>query len=252
MVQDRHELVCLDVDGTVLDGIDGPLLPGALDAIAALRRRSPLRFVTNASCFTRAHVAKHLLSLGVIEDERELFTPASVAGEVLRARGHDRGVLLLADAAADDWTWFRRDGSATAVVIASEGWSLTIEQLQPAFRALMAGAAFYTLTRNRYFKVGEALKTDLGPLASFLGYAAKREAEILGKPSAALYDAVAASAGVDRSRILMIGDDAEFDASGAVALGMRGVLVKTGKYREGDEARVEPRPTAVIASLRDL
>ena len=50
----------------------------------------------------------------------------------------------------------------------------------------------------------------------------------------------------------MVGDDAEFDASGAVALGMTGILVRTGKYRDGDEERVSPPHSAVIESVVTL
>ena len=92
----------------------------------------------------------------------------------------------------------------------------------------------------------------IGPLAAFLTYASGREATTLGKPSPLLYDAVAQEVGASRGEIVMVGDDAEFDASAGVALGMQGVLVKTGKYRPGDEERHQPRPTAVLASVGDL
>lgn len=36
----------------------------------------------------------------------------------------------------------------------------------------------------------------------------------------------------------MIGDDFRQDVHGAIELGMRGVLVRTGKYRSGDEAKI--------------
>ena len=36
----------------------------------------------------------------------------------------------------------------------------------------------------------------------------------------------------------MIGDDAEADVGGAMAAGLQGVLVQTGKYRPGQEARL--------------
>jgi ribonucleotide monophosphatase NagD (HAD superfamily) len=52
--------------------------------------------------------------------------------------------------------------------------------------------------------------------------------------------------------MVMVGDDAEFDAAGAVALGLAGILVRTGKYRPGDEARVAPPPTAILDSVADL
>lgn len=50
--------------------------------------------------------------------------------------------------------------------------------------------------------------------------------------------------------LTMIGDDVEFDAAGALRAGCgAGVLVRTGKYRPGDEDRVQPRPTLVAADL---
>src|SRR4030095_17247765 len=86
--------------------------------------------------------------------------------------------------------------------------------LQPAFRRLLDGAAFYTLQRNRYFRKGDALVTDLGALAAFFTYASGVEAETLGKPSPLLFDAIAAECGVVREEILMAGGDAELGGAG--------------------------------------
>jgi ribonucleotide monophosphatase NagD (HAD superfamily) len=47
----------------------------------------------------------------------------------------------------------------------------------------------------------------------------------------------------------MVGDDAEADVGGAIAAGLRGVLVKTGKYKPGDETLYTPAPTAMTADL---
>ena len=38
----------------------------------------------------------------------------------------------------------------------------------------------------------------------------------------------------------MIGDDAEADVGGAIRAGLAGILVRTGKYRPGDESKVAP------------
>ena len=38
----------------------------------------------------------------------------------------------------------------------------------------------------------------------------------------------------------------------SVALGMRGVLVRTGKYRSGDEVKTTPHPSGIIASIGEL
>jgi len=45
----------------------------------------------------------------------------------------------------------------------------------------------------------------------------------------------------------MIGDDALSDVGGALAAGLRGILVQTGKYRPGDEHK-SGRPGALVVA----
>ena len=248
----RIALVCLDVDGTLTDGAAGPALPGAAAVMARLRAALPVRLVTNTTSVPHGTLARRLIGLKLLDVAESLWTPVSVARRVLPEKGHDSGILLVEEAARGDYSWFREDPSGPAVVLATEAHGYRVADLQPAFRRLLDGAALYALQRNRYFKKGAELVTDIGPLAAFLTYASGREAMTLGKPSPLLYDAVAAQAGVSRSEIVMVGDDAEFDVAASVALGMQGVLVKTGKYRPGDEKSVQPPPTAVLESVSEL
>ena len=37
--------------------------------------------------------------------------------------------------------------------------------------------------------------------------------------------------------------------TGALAAGLSGILVRTGKYRDGDERRIDPAPTATVVDL---
>ncbi|WP_243669442.1 HAD hydrolase-like protein [Methanoculleus chikugoensis] len=51
----------------------------------------------------------------------------------------------------------------------------------------------------------------------------------------------------------MVGDDIITDIGGARACGMKGILVKTGKYRGGEAVRASGiEPDLVIDSLADL
>ncbi len=120
-------------------------------------------------------------------------------------------------------------------------------------RALLRGAKLYTLQANRYYRRDGVLVSDLGPLAAFLAYAGATEYEVFGKPSPLLFETLAAELGVARSELAMIGDDAEFDVAGALRAGVgAGVLVQTGKFREGDELRHDPPPSLVIRSITAL
>lgn len=50
----------------------------------------------------------------------------------------------------------------------------------------------------------------------------------------------------------MIGDDIEYDVGGAQECGLRGVLVKTGKFRQSDESHPKIKPDAIVDNLQQF
>lgn len=56
--------------------------------------------------------------------------------------------------------------------------------------------------------------------------------------------------GVDPGGALMVGDDVQADVIGALDAGLHAALVRTGKYREGDEQRAAG--AMVAADLAEL
>ena len=164
-------LVCLDVDGTLTEGVGGPVLPGAAEAVRRIRAQLPVRLVTNTTSAPHRALAQHLLGLGLLDKPEALVTPATVARSVLTGRRHASGLLYVDPEAREDFEWFERDELGPAVVLATEGHYLSVADLQPAFWRLLEGATLYTLQRNRYFRRGGELVTDIGPLAAFLAYA---------------------------------------------------------------------------------
>lgn len=245
-------VVCLDVDGTLTDGVLGPALPGAADAVGRLRKRWPVRLVTNTTSIPHGELASALIAQGLLDTPENLWTPLRVALRELPARGHDAGILIADPRQRPEYAWFREDPEGPAVLLATEAHAWRVADLQPAFRRLLDGAAFYALTQNRYFRKEGALVTDVGGVAALLAYTAGREAETLGKPSRLLFEAVARQSSARPAEMVMVGDDAEFDVAAPMALGLAGVLVKTGKYRPGDDARVGPLPALVIESIAEL
>jgi ribonucleotide monophosphatase NagD (HAD superfamily) len=246
----KSKLICLDVDGTLTDGVRGPALPGAVDAVRRLRANVPVRLVTNTTSVPHGELAEFLIGQKVLDRPDHLWTPVLVARGELPARGHDAGVLIADPWQRGEYAWFREDPRGPAVLLTTEAHDWRIGDLQPAFRRLLDGAAFYALTRNRFFRKEGALVTDVGGPAAFLAYTAGREPETLGKPSRLLFEAVAREAGASLDQLVMVGDDAEFDVAMPAALGLTGILVRTGKYRAGDEARSGSAPA--LDSVRDL
>lgn len=231
------EAVLLDLSGVLYVG-ERPL-PGAREALARLRAEGlPLRFLTNTSRSTRAAVAARLARMGLAVPEAEIFTAPRAALARIRARGL-RPMLLVHPGLVPEF-----EGVATeppdAVFLGDAGEAFTYAALNRAFRLLMEGAPLLAVGRNRYFREPDGLSLDAGPFVAALEHAAGVEAEIVGKPAPAFFRAACADLGVPPARCLMIGDDVEADVAGAVSAGLQGLLVRTGKYRPGDEARLPP------------
>ena len=126
------------------------------------------------------------------------------------------------------------------------GPHFTYPLLNNAFRLLMAGVPLLAMARNRYFMEPDGLSLDMGAFVSGLEYSAGVSAEITGKPAPAFFAAALAELGVAAADAVLIGDDLSDDIGGAQAAGIPGILVRTGKFRPGDDAHPEIRPAAVF------
>ena len=92
----------------------------------------------------------------------------------------------------------------------------------------------------------------MGAFIAGLEQAAGVSATVVGKPSAAFFETVRGELGASPTEALMIGDDIDADVLGAQSAGIRGVLVRTGKFREDELTRARGRPDHVVDSLADV
>jgi ribonucleotide monophosphatase NagD (HAD superfamily) len=114
------------------------------------------------------------------------------------------------------------------------------------------GADLYCLHRNRWWQTKHGPLLDSGAFVAGLEYAAEVEATVLGKPSAAYFDAACAALDADPERTWMVGDDIESDIVGAQGVGMHTVLVRTGKFRPDAVERADKRPEGIVSSISQL
>lgn len=242
--------VLLDIAGVLYTGDEA--IPGAAEAIARLRAAGlPLRLLTNTTRKNRRQILDLLASLSFDISKDELFTPAAAACDWLAENGYSPH-LLIHPALTEDFTSCSKDGPE-AVVLGDAGEGFTYEALNAAFRKLANGAPLLALARNRFFKDDDGeLSLDMGPFVELLEYASGAKAMVFGKPSADFFHAAAASMKCSPAETVMVGDDAESDVAGARSAGIgKGILVKTGKYRDRDEMRFEPHPTALANDISE-
>ncbi len=242
----------VDLEGTVYQ--NARLIAGAAEALREAEARGVShRFVTNTTSRPRATIARELAAMGLAVDPGRIFTAPRAAHALLARRGFTRCDFLVRPGLLEDFPGVTRDESKPqAVILGDMGDELTYGRLNRAFRHVLEGAELIALARNRHWRGPDGWMLDVGAFAAALEYASGRAATLVGKPSPEFFAQALGSLGVRPEEAAVVGDDLESDVAGGQAAGMKGVLVRTGKYRELDAARSEVRPDAVLDSLASL
>jgi phospholysine phosphohistidine inorganic pyrophosphate phosphatase len=249
--------ILFDMDG-VLYNSETPI-PGASEALAWVRAQAiPHLFVTNTTSRARAVLVEKLARFGVPADESQILTPCVAAAAWLRERAA-RGVAVfvppktLAEFDGIVCLPEQAETGADYVVIGDLGERWDFRTLNRAFRLLHANAhaVLIALGMTRFWQGQDGIALDVAPFVAALEHASGRKAMVFGKPAARFFHAAAEQLQVAAEDILMVGDDIVTDVGGAQQAGLRGALVKTGKFRPGDlDGGV--KPDVVLNSVADL
>lgn len=258
MAGNRFQALLIDLDGVVYEGEQ--IVAGAADTLAWLQsRKVPLLFVTNTTSRPlRALLGKlEALGIGGIRAE-QILTPPSAAMSWLPIHAPGPAALFVPEATREDFTGLplfdpRAPAAVASVVLGDLGEAWSFSRLNEAFRLLMADRApvLVALGLTRYWRAADGLRLDAGPFVKALEYASGRDAVVLGKPSAAFFDVAVAKLGCAAAQVVMLGDDVVSDIGGAQNAGLRGILVRTGKFTPRDLAG-DLQPDAVLDSIAEL
>ena len=168
-----------------------------------------------------------LHAMGFELEESLVFTPALAAHHLLTRAGSHRLHLAAPPALAEDLASFALvDDKPDAVIMGDLHTDFTWERLDRLFRMLLDGARLVALHRNRFCRRAGQLALDLGPFVAALEYAASTEALVVGKPSEAFFASAVADMGLERSEVIMVGDDILADIGGALAAGLGAVQLR--------------------------
>jgi HAD superfamily hydrolase (TIGR01458 family) len=250
----KPEAFLIDLDGVI--SVGGVLVPGAGETLRWLRDHGyPFRIVSNTTRRPRSRIAADLSAMGIPIPESCIFTPALAAISLMKKEERTRAFLLITRELAAE---FMSGGITSAenvvdfVVVGDAGDLFTYDRMTLAFRHLLSGAELLALEKDRYWMGSDGLMLSAGPFVAGLEYASGKTATVLGKPSPGFFAMAFSSLGTGPAETAMIGDDVVTDVGGAIACGLSGILVRTGKYREETLIRAPHRPSAILESIADL
>lgn len=239
-IADRFDAALLDQWGVLHDGAKAP--PGAIEAVAALKKAGKRLVVLSNSARLGTDSASRLAALG--------FDPAAFAGfvtsgeavrDMLRDRadpffaGLGRNVLLIARdetlIAGLDYRAVPEPETADFVLLGSSTapeLSLAADHAPTLARAAERGLPLVCANPDRIGLAANGFIEGPGKLAAYYE-ALGGPVRYIGKPHVEVYARAAALVGSPpRERILTIGDSLEHDIAGGRAAGCRTVFVEAG------------------------
>ncbi|MCP4876409.1 MAG: TIGR01458 family HAD-type hydrolase [Gammaproteobacteria bacterium] len=247
----------IDLDGVIYQSEH--LLDGALETLEWIgRKKIPHLYVTNTTSRSCAALLDKFQTLGFSATLKDLVTPAVAAAQWLQSRQLHKVALFVPEVTQADFgdiesVSLDREATVDAVVIGDLGEAWDYRLLNRAFRFLMQDPqpALIALGMTRYWRDQNGLRLDVAPFIKALEHAASCEALVLGKPAAAFFESSLAKLQCDAEQAFMIGDDIVGDIDAAQNCGIRGIQVRTGKFREADlDGPI--KPYALLDSFADL
>jgi len=247
----------IDLDGVLYVGSQP--VPGAADAINWFRHRQiPFLFLTNTTSRPRSAIVERLGRFGIAAQPDEILTPCTAAVRWLSEQGCSKLALFVPEATRGEFETFHRldalaESGADAVVVGDLGAGWDFHTLNRAFRLLMNTPApiLVALGMTRYWRAEDGLRLDTAPYVVALSHASDIEPVVMGKPAEVFFESALGILGEDAASTYMIGDDIVGDIGGSQAVGLKGLLVRTGKFMPEDLQR-GVIPHAVLESIAAL
>uniref|UniRef100_K3WU56 Haloacid dehalogenase-like hydrolase domain-containing protein 2 n=1 Tax=Globisporangium ultimum (strain ATCC 200006 / CBS 805.95 / DAOM BR144) TaxID=431595 RepID=K3WU56_GLOUD len=228
--------VLIDLSGTL--HIEDTAIPGSVAALTKLlqQRDVDVRFVTNTTKKSAKDLIQELHGIGFTAiNANHVLTTGGLARALLE-REKLRPLLMLHPSLLREFEGVDCE-NPNAVVIGLAPEHFNYDMMNAAFRILINGGKLIALNKAQSFASKAGLNIGPGAFVQALEYAANVPSTIIGN--------------VAPEHAVMIGDDMRQDVGGAMAIGMRAALVRTGRYRPGDEHSTDVVPSYVGADFAD-
>lgn len=244
----------LDMDGTLYLG--GKLIDGAAQAVAEMRRRGRVLFLTNNSSASRGSYALRLRALGIDAVKEDVFTAGNAAISLLNEQFAGQRVYLLGtDALKEE---FREGGinlteNNPQVVVVGFDTSLTYDKLSKTCAFVRDGLPFIATHPDFNCPVLNGYIPDVGSFLALIEASSGRRPDfICGKPYPVMAKALKAAADFKADEAVVVGDRLYTDMQFAANNGFCSVLVLSGEADKESLEKSGLKVNRVIDSIADF
>jgi HAD superfamily hydrolase (TIGR01458 family) len=241
----------IDLEGTLVSS--GTPLPGSIAFINILNTNSiPYCIITNTVSKTAGQIEENLRNNGLDVLQGRLINPITVLNHFITENDIQSyyfvGPEYLKKLIRKSIDFIKTP--EYIIFCDFENIDCNYEVLNKIFRYIKNGSKMMTTSYSNYYISKNEYKMDTGVFVKMYETLSDEKAVIMGKPSPMIYKMALNKLKIKPNNAIAIGDDVLTDIAGAKGLGIETILVKTGKYIEGDEKKL--KPDKVINNLEEI
>lgn len=226
----------IDLDGTILSGKEVNV--DAKEFIEYLQAHHKNFVVMTNSVKSPQRVAERLSNVGIEIPTSQIMNPIAAMNIYLDKHEFNNVYVIGTDLEKDQVEKkIVSDRPEIILLIDFEKANIAYQDLQKVYEWMLQGIPVLTASKSKFYLSGPKKKLDTGAFVTLLEAASEKSIEVIGKPSKIYFQSALDKLDSQAEDVTVIGDDHSTDIKGAYDMGCQSVLLKTGKYKEGDEKK---------------
>lgn len=242
----------IDLDGTIYRGSE-PIPAGRRFVEQLQARQIPFLFLTNNTTKTPAAVAARLANEFSIHVSPETVYTATLATiDYMDALAKGKKVFVIGEPGLIDpilaagYVWEEENPNYVVVGLDTQ---VTYEKFVTATLAIQKGATFIGTNPDKNIPTERGLLPGAGSVIALVEASTQQKALYIGKPEATIMDKAVEILNLEKSEVIMVGDNYTTDIMAGINNHIDSLLVLSGFTQKADVPTLPIAPTYVVDSL---
>lgn len=242
----------IDLDGTIYRGSE-PIPAGRRFVEQLQARQIPFLFLTNNTTKTPATVADRLANEFSIHVSPETIYTATLATiDYMNDADKGKKVFVIGEPGLIDpilaagYVWEEKNPDYVVIGLDT---NVTYEKFVTATLAIQKGATFIGTNSDKNIPTERGLLPGAGSVIALIEASTQQTAIYIGKPEAIIMDKAVKVLGMEKSDVLMVGDNYTTDILAGINNEIDSLLVLSGYTQKEEVPTLPVPPTHLVDSL---
>lgn len=241
--------VIIDIDGTVLSG--DREINHSLEFLYHLEKSCSNYLLATNSIKSHDVQVERFKRIGFPLQNKRVYTPIDTINTYIKCENISN-VLVVGSQAEIDQIRADHNGNNPELIILLdfEKQNKSYNDLQQIIFQIEQGCPVISASGSPFYLKSGRKQIDTGAFVTLIESITGKKIPILGKPSRDYFLNAKSKLESDDNTVTVIGDDWSTDIQGANAVGFNSVLIRSGKYKIGDDKKGQAH--LVIDNFLDL